>query len=255
MGHLHERTGVIERLTPKGAILDDTLILYSKWFKGDRLKESHVGNQVTVLLDDTGERCFIKKLVKIGPKVEPVESTVESNSRPSPRVDTFDTETAARIARSVAVKAAINLARHGIPIEKIAVDAATLERFLLTGEFSLEGASVEDSVPPAPEETAPVESSKPSGASEKTAKPKGGTRRKAGGRSSSRFTKVEGRRVNELFNDAKRAKVVVEWGDFEFLCREALEGAYTSAYTIKPEEFLKVDQHIKALIQDQAQAA
>ncbi len=241
VGNLHELTGVIGRLTPKGAILDDTLVLYSKWFEGDRLKESQVGNQVTVLVDDTGSRCFIKKVVKLGAKVQEVGAPPAASPPVKPRRERFDDVTAVRIARSVAVKCAIDLACHGIPIGKIALDTATLERYLLSGELPPEEKLQEETESLVP----------PSGPSKKTPEAKG----KGRGRSGPRNSRVEARRVNDLFNLAKRAKVVPGWGEFEVLCKETLGESYTSTYTLKPAEFKRIEDYIGSLIQDESQAA
>lgn len=257
---LEEREGVVERLTERGLWLSGTHLVYSKWYDGDRLSEEDVGRSVSVVVDVSNGREYLKRVKALGeksPDWKPPERPPNKGFFPgpgrrmSPEELTLKRDEGVRIARSVAIDRAITLADRGITVEKIAPHARAVEEYLLTGrlptEASASGNGTPKEVPPAephPRSPAPAPPPEdPPGPPAPSAR-KGATEPPT--QAVSRSRRLPSLAVNDLFNEAKRAGLVADWKDYLSLIEGVLKAKAKSAYHLSREEFAKVESHVRA---------
>ncbi len=261
---IEKREGVLDRVTEKGIVLEGARLSYSKWFEGERPTEASLGLKLTVLVD-AGEKCsFLKRVLAIGEKVSGWSPPPAAQSgswgagggrKFSPEELDLKKADGVRIARCCAVERAVDMAERGITVEKIAAHARLLEEYFLTGTLppcapsgaerrsELKSELKSEEVPPAKpksESRAPTKTT--------TTAPKGdpsGSKPQAP-EPPARAKRLESRAVNALFNEAKRCGLVAGWQDYESLIRHVLGGAdLKSAYHLSPEEFAKVESHVR----------
>lgn len=257
---IEQREGIVDRLTEKGVVLSGTRLSYSKWFEGERLTESSLGHKVTVLVD-AGEKCtFLKKVLETGEKVpgwkQPAESPNGSwgggGRRLSPEELDLKRAEGVRIARCCAVERAVDMAERGVTVEKIASYAPTLEEYFLTGKLPgralppAKGAPKEVPLDPPggksqggpPNGEPPVDAAPPSPLKAPTEAPRPPAKPK----------RLESRAVNALFNEAKRARLVADWKDYESLIRKVLGAEVKTAYHLSPPDFAKIESALRSRI-------
>lgn len=251
-----KREGVLDRVSEKGIVLGGARLSYSKWFEGERPTESDLGSKLTVLVD-AGEKCsFLKRVLAIGEKVPGWNPPPAAQSgswggaggrRLSPEELELKKAEGVRIARCCAIERAVDMAERGITVDGIAAHARLLEEYFLTGILP-------PSAPPGaarkPEEVPPGKSKAEAPAPMKST-PTAPNGAPSGDKSQSpsppaRARRLESRAVNALFNEAKRCGLVAGWQDYESLIRKALGGAdLKSAYHLSPEDFAKVESHVR----------
>jgi hypothetical protein len=257
---LEEREGVVDRLTEKGVVIGGTWFGFSKYLKGPRLTEAHLGHQVTVLFRTYQERCFIDVVKAIGekvpgwtPKASPPanpkgHSWMGQGRRLSPEELALKRDEGVRIARSVAVDRAIAVLRDGVAVERIAPLAELFEGYLLSGRFSSMGSAAERTLPPAAQalSSASAPAQLPSGDPTRPvpASPSENEERPSAS-SVSRTRRLDPKAVNALFNEAKLGGLVSDWSGYLTLCRGVLKSGVKSPYALSATDFARVETALR----------
>lgn len=254
------REGILDGLTGNGVVLSGARLGYSKWFEGERLTEAALGHTLRVVVDAGEKMTFLKKVILVGEKVpgwSPPQRIEKSGPwggggfrRISPEELELKREEGVRIARSVSIDRAIQMAEKGIAIEKVAPLARVVEEYLLQGRLPGPAAAARSpEVPPDPsrrEGSTPVSdgvapSAPPPGeaAPEEPAPvpPK-----------ASRPKRPTSQEVNGLFNEARRANLVVDWKAYEALIRRIVGAEVKSPYSLTAEEFSRVVAYLQPRI-------
>lgn len=120
--------GTVEEITKYGVIIDGTEYKYSKYFKGERFDDSHVGTEVTIHVDHHAKGEYI-----VDPKDAKPAKAPRPGPAPAPRRSTLPEE-GVRIARSVAFDKAISIVHHGLDWSKVKAVAKQIESCILTGD-------------------------------------------------------------------------------------------------------------------------
>lgn len=253
-----ERQGTVERLTQKGVFLSGTWYGFSKYLRGESLNEAHVGCPVTVLVHEYKDKLYIDCVKAIGekdPAFVPPERPQQGASagwnggyrKLSPEELELKRDEGVRIARSVAVDRAITMAKEGIPIEKVASLARTVEEYLLKGVLPSapapkKEAPAKDAPEPPPAQSpaqrsthARPESPRPP-APEKAATPTPDAKPK----------RLPARIVSGLFNEALRGGLVEDWHDFLARIEDILKVKTRNPYHLSVGDFAKVEAVIRS---------
>ena len=251
---LEEREGVVDRLTEKGVVIGGTWFGFSKHLKGPSLTETHLGHKVTVLFHTYMERPYIDVVKAIGEKVpgwKPPENPKSGSwggqgRRMSPEEIALKREEGVRIARSVAVDRAISLLKEGIGVDQIAPLAQAVEGYLLSGKFPVAGNSPKQDVPKAP--ASPLPAAKPAPASDDPRGAASASSQDPKARSSAvpKTKRPDPKAVNALFNEAKRAGFLSDWGGYVAHCRGILKSQAKSPYGLTALEFTQVESDLRA---------
>ena len=251
---LEEQEGVVDRLTEKGVVLGGTWFGFSKHLKGPRLTEAHLGHQATVLFHTYMERPYIDVVKAIGEKVpgwKPPENPKSGSwggqgRRMSPEEIALKREEGVRIARSVAVDRAISLLKEGIGVEEISSLAQAVEGYLLSGKFPVAGNPPKQDVPRPPASPLPAPEPVPASYDPKGAASASSGDSKARSAGVPRTKRPDPKAVNALFNEAKRAGFLSDWGGYVTLCRGILKSPAKSPYGLTALEFTQVESDLRA---------
>ncbi len=63
-----ELKGIVERLTEKGFVCSGSWVGYSKFFKGTRFSDEHIGQSVTLVVHEYQDRLYADQVTALGDK-------------------------------------------------------------------------------------------------------------------------------------------------------------------------------------------
>ena len=110
----NELEGIVERLTPKGFVCAGQWVGYSKFYKGTRFTDEHIGCSVKLVVHEYQDRLYADQVTALGDKnpnftpSAPPSSEARSSGGTFRRLDPEELELkkleGPRIARSVALR-------------------------------------------------------------------------------------------------------------------------------------------------------
>lgn len=243
-----ELKGFVERLTEKGFICAGSWVGYSKFYKGTRFTDEHIGCPVTLVVHEYQDRLYADRVTALGDKdpnftpSAPPSSEARTSSGSFRRLDPEELELkkleGPRISRSVALQWATTYGvQKDLSFEGILALASAFARFVFTGEVSAHEASPGNETPKSPgSEVPPAE---PTQASEKTPND-------AGTRTDSRWKGKDTKtKVNDLFNVARAAGIVENWPKWTQGINLILGRELGSPYDLTPDEYAQVEAFVR----------
>ena len=248
-----ELKGIVERLTEKGFVCSGTWVGYSKFYKGTRFTDEHIGCPVTLVVHEYQERLYADRVTALGDKdpnftASAPEPEARSSSgvfrRLSPEELELKKLEGPRIARSVGLQWATTYGvQKDLSYVSILALASAFARFVFTGEFSVNEASPENETPKSPASKVPA--TEPTQASEET---DGNVQAPNSSRWGGKDTKTK---VNALFNVARAAGIVGNWPKWTKGICQIIGRELGSPYDLTQEEYAEVE----AFVQDRLKVA
>ncbi len=254
---IEEREGVLDQVSEKGVLLSGNRLSYSKWFEGDRPTEDALGCRMRVIVD-AGQKCtFLKRVISVGEKAagwKPPEPggkgffEAGGGRKLSPEELELKRLEGPRMSRNCAIDQAAEILEKKIPLRKLALLAPWLASFTIDGTFPkmpeelLEGEGTGAISPPVP--SGPTLAPLPPATVPSKESPPRVKGTPAVPAKQPRPKRLEPKKVNALFNEAKQAGLLAAWKDYEAEIRRILK-AEKSAYQMSSEDFERVESALR----------